>query len=198
MSLNSTSHLFIVMLMTLSYISRLVPRCTLPRLVQLPLSNIAFKTSGNECLYCEGGVNVFPRGSVQVISKILRRIVIKVSVCCQRFNNYSSQNFADDLHSASWENTDTSLTVNDAWMAFKRTFMDIVDKHVPFITMRIWSFTLPWLNENIRNLIKERNFHHRKAQKSGSCNDWATYRAIRNQVVSQIRNAKRNYYTNLI
>ena len=66
------------------------------------------------------------------------------------------------------------------------------------MTMRIRSSALPWLNENIRNLIKERNFHHKKAQKSGSCNDWATYRAIRNQVVSQIRNAKRNYYTNLI
>ena len=111
------------------------------------------------------------------------------TVRCRRFNNYSSQNFADDLHSASWENIDTSLTVNDAWMAFKRTFMDIADKHAPFMTMRIRSSTLPWLNKNIRNLIKERNFHHKKAQKSGSCNDWATYRAIRNQVVSQIPKA---------
>lgn len=83
-------------------------------------------------------------------------------------------------------------------MAFKRTFMDIADKRAPFMTMRIRSSTLPWLNEDIRNLIKERNFNHKKAQKSGSCIDWATYRAIRNQVVSQIRNAKRNYYTNLI
>ena len=66
------------------------------------------------------------------------------------------------------------------------------------MTMRIRSSTLPWLNEDIRNLIKERNFNHKKAQKSGSCNDWATCRAIRNQVVSQIRDAKRNYYTNLI
>ena len=30
-------------------------------------------------IFCEGGVNVFPRGRVQVISKTLRRIVIKVS-----------------------------------------------------------------------------------------------------------------------
>ena len=66
------------------------------------------------------------------------------------------------------------------------------------MTMRIRSSTLPWLNEDIRNLIKERNFNHKKAQKSGSCNDWATCSAIRNQVVSQIRDAKRNYYTNLI
>ena len=106
-------------------------------------------------------------------------------------NNYSSQNFADDLHSASWENIDTSLTVSNAWM-------DIADKRAPFMTMRIRSSTLPWLNEDIRNLIKERNFNHKKAQKSGSCNDWATCSAIRNQVVSQIRDAKRNYYTNLI
>ena len=83
-------------------------------------------------------------------------------------------------------------------MAFKRTFMEIANKHAPFMTMRIRFSSLPWLNENIRNLIKERDFHHKKAQKSGSCDDWATYRAIGNKVVSQIHNAKRNYYSNLI
>lgn len=120
------------------------------------------------------------------------------TVRCRRFNNYSSQTLADDLHSASWKNIDTSITINEAWMPFKRTFMKIADKHAPFMTMRIRSSTLPWLNENIRNLIKVRNFYHKKAQKSGFCNDWAIYRAIRNKVVSQIRYAKRNYYSNLV
>ena len=62
-------------------------------------------------IYCEGGVSVFPRGRVQVISKILRRIFIKALTTHRHFDNYSSQNFADDLHAASWENIDTSLTV---------------------------------------------------------------------------------------
>ena len=50
MSWRSTSQLSIVMPMTLSYTSRLVPRRTLARLIQLLVSNIALKTSGSGCL----------------------------------------------------------------------------------------------------------------------------------------------------
>ena len=50
MSWRSTSQLSIVTPMTLSYTSRLVPRRTLARLMQLLLLNIAFKTSGSGCL----------------------------------------------------------------------------------------------------------------------------------------------------
>ena len=50
MSSKSTCQMFIVMPMTLSHTSRLVPRRTLARLMLLLLSKIAFKTSGSGCL----------------------------------------------------------------------------------------------------------------------------------------------------
>ena len=50
MSWRSTSQLSFVTPMTLSYTSRLVPRRTLVRLMQLLLLSIAFKTSGSGCL----------------------------------------------------------------------------------------------------------------------------------------------------
>ena len=50
MSSKSTSQLFIVMPMTLSYISCLVPRRTLARLMQLLMSKVAFKTAGGGCI----------------------------------------------------------------------------------------------------------------------------------------------------
>ena len=50
MSWRSISQLSIVMPMTLSYTSRLVPRRTPARLMRLLLCNIAFKTSGSGCL----------------------------------------------------------------------------------------------------------------------------------------------------
>ena len=50
MSSKSTSQRSIFMPISLSYTSRLVPRRTLARLLELLLSNIAFKTSGVGCL----------------------------------------------------------------------------------------------------------------------------------------------------
>ena len=44
----------------------------------------------------------------------------------------------------------------------------------------------------------QRNYRHKKAQKSGSNNDWQVYRSLRNMVTSSIRQAKKCYYSNLI
>ena len=54
------------------------------------------------------------------------------------------------------------------------------------------------MTAEIRSLIIQRNFHHKKAQKSGSSNEWHIYRTHRNSVTTRIREAKRHYYTNLI
>ena len=44
----------------------------------------------------------------------------------------------------------------------------------------------------------QRNFHHKKAPKSGSSNEWNIYRSLRNEVSTCIRKAKETYYSNLI
>ena len=39
----------------------------------------------------------------------------------RNFKRYSSEDFVADLHEASWEKVDTSLTVDEAWTAFAET-----------------------------------------------------------------------------
>ena len=63
---------------------------------------------------------------------------------------------------------------------------------------RVRANTLPWLTEEIRTTIKERDYHHKKTQKSGSLNEWFTYRKLRNKTTTLIRESKRTYYSNLI
>ena len=41
-------------------------------------------------------------------------------------------------------------------------------------------------------------YHHKKAQKSGSLNEWFAYRRLRNNTTALIRESKRTYYSNLI
>ena len=50
----------------------------------------------------------------------------------------------------------------------------------------------------IRALITQRNFHHKKAQKTGSSYDWQEYRSLRNRITVTIKETKRAYYSNLI
>lgn len=117
---------------------------------------------------------------------------------CRNYKNYSSRNSLSDLHDTSWDKADTCLTVDDAWTSFEKNFITIADRHAPMCSKRVRSNTLPWINDHIRGLIMQRNFHHKKAQKSGSSNEWNIYRSLRNEVSTCIRKAKETYYSNLI
>ena len=53
------------------------------------------------------------------------------------------------------------------------------------------------MTDQIRALITQRNFHHKKAQKTGSSYDWQEYRSLRNRITVTIKETKRAYYSNL-
>ena len=46
---------------------------------------------------------------------------------------------------------------------------------------------------NIRNQIRKRRRHHKKAKQTNTEHNWAKFRKQRNYVIELIRNAKNNY-----
>ena len=114
------------------------------------------------------------------------------------FIRYSSENFAADLHEASWEKVDTSLTVDEEWTAFAETLNATADKHAPLATKRVSAESLPWLTCEIRELMRKCDFHHKWAQKRKATEEWVKYKELRNKTTRLIRNAKQDYHSNLI
>lgn len=90
----------------------------------------------------------------------------------RNLKRYSSENFAADLHEASWEKVDTSLTVDEAWTAFVETLNATADKHAPRAIKRVRAESLPWLTCEIRVLMRKRDFHHKRAQKQKTTEEW--------------------------
>ena len=112
--------------------------------------------------------------------------------------NYSKENFQENLHNVSWDSVNTTLTVEDGWKEFIKTFTSVSDRHAPLATKRARAVTLPWLNSEIRALMRKRDFHHRRAQKTKTDNDWIIYKDLRNKTTHLIRESKRSYYSNVI
>ena len=73
-----------------------------------------------------------------------------------------------------------------------------MDQHAPIATKRVRAKTLLWLTANIRNHMKRRDYHHAKALKLKTTEQWSAYRTLRNKTTSLIRAAKRDYYSNLV
>lgn len=68
----------------------------------------------------------------------------------QNLKNYSSEIFVADLHSASWEGVDISLTVNEACNVFKSTLINVIENHAPLQSRRVGAESLPWITFDIR------------------------------------------------
>jgi len=51
----------------------------------------------------------------------------------------------------------------------------------------------PWVNEEIRLIISEKNIIHKKARRTNKEDDWANFRRFRNKVIDKIRQRKRDY-----
>lgn len=58
--------------------------------------------------------------------------------------------------------------------------------------------TLPWINNEIRKLMKKRDLALKKSLHSKLNSDHLAFKGLRNKVVQELRKAQASYYTNLI
>ena len=79
-------------------------------------------------------------------------------------------------------------------------FNDVLDKHAPLITPKRVKMEkqAPWWNSEINSARIIRNNALKKARKSGSAEDWSSYKSARNCVYYLIRKAKSAYFRNTL
>ena len=88
----------------------------------------------------------------------------------------------------------TENNINDIMTELTNEILDISSETIPNKIITVRQNDLPWLNYNIRKLIRKRDRIRREAKKNKNEHTWAIFRAIRNKVVHVLRNAKAEYY----
>ena len=76
-------------------------------------------------------------------------------------------------------------------------FVQIVDSHIPMTKARVRAKTLPWIDSDVRRLMKARTYYRTKAKKSMRVEDWEQYRKLTNQVTWRLKKAKLEYFGSL-
>ena len=82
------------------------------------------------------------------------------------------------------------------WSEWKSNFLQITDKHAPTCTRRFRKKNYPWITVELKKHTHNRDVTKIKAIKSNNPHDWANYKRMRNQVNTEIKSAKRLFYTN--
>ena len=71
-------------------------------------------------------------------------------------------------------------------------FYEILNTHAPIRHKRLKYNPIPWITPIIKQLIRARDYHKKKAVKCNSSIHWSKYKALRNKVNIQLRRSKAN------
>jgi exonuclease III len=119
--------------------------------------------------------------------KFKPRIVTK-----RDFRNFDEKSFLRDMEIAPWGNI---LAVDDNDIdnkvtIFENIHREIIDKHAPYRTFRVTRPASPWLNDEIKNLMDNRDKYKNKFNKDKKSETEDIYKFLRNKVSYAIRTAK--------
>ena len=97
-------------------------------------------------------------------------------VTSRNFKRLDVNQFLQDLYLVPWHIIECFDNINDAWMAWKLLFDDVVNSHAPLRRFRASKTKIPWYDENIEAMKDLRDRLHDRAIITGRESDWAEFR----------------------
>lgn len=88
---------------------------------------------------------------------------------------------------------DEEVFNNDIYNNFTEKYSKLIEKHVPTKTVTIRPSDKPYITTAIRKRMQQRKRIHKKAVRTNNPQHWQQFRSIRNEIISLLRNAQRNY-----
>jgi hypothetical protein len=109
------------------------------------------------------------------------------------YRDFNYNNFLTDLMNLDWREFLYAKNVNDKVKIFNYMIISLFDIHAPLRTIRITKPKAPWLTEELKALMKQRDKALQTFKKSPTNNSWLNYKVLRNRVVKSVRLAKQEY-----
>ena len=90
-----------------------------------------------------------------------------------------------------------SKSCDENYQFFKETIPTVINDHIPQKKLSSrWS--LPWLNNSIKRMIRKKQRLYNKAKRTGNATDWRNFKIIRKQIKSQLTTAHDEYVADLL
>ena len=135
---------------------------------------------------------------VACIRKLNHQKFSPKTIKCRNYKSYDPQMMNLDFDHVNWLPVVTAPDVNTALNIFNFIVKDIFDKHAPLIEKRIKGCPCPWINQELKKAMNQRDRLHRKARNSKNEDDWKAYKTLRNKCINLQRKAKGAYHKNKI
>ena len=114
------------------------------------------------------------------------------------YKNFNCDDFINDMKQAKLQGQFCEMhnteDINIAGDIFTKVFTEVLDKHAPIKTIQNRTNYVPYITDDIKALMKERNKLKIEATKTGSSQIFNNYKIKRNLVTTKLKDAKTKYY----
>jgi hypothetical protein len=83
---------------------------------------------------------------------------------------------------------------NTSWIVWKAIFYEILNKHAPLRHRHIKAHYVLWITPAIKQLMRSRDYHKKKAIKYNSKIHWDKYKSLQNKANIQLCESKARFY----
>ena len=116
----------------------------------------------------------------------------------RNFKNFRANNFLNDILQIPWHCITSHDNPNVCWKIWQSLYVKVLDMHAPIRHTRIRTNSQPWINRNIKEQMRLRDFYKKQAVKHSSQTHWNMYRKTRNDLNLEMRLAKKKYFCDKI
>ena len=119
-------------------------------------------------------------------------LVETIKVHC--YNKCDWEALQEDMMNVPWEKIEKCEDIDQAWNCWKSMFLEVLNKHAP-VKIRPRKNQLPWIDDDIRKLMRERYRMLRKYLKTRDHDLWNAYKRLCYLVTTTMRVAKTTNFT---
>jgi hypothetical protein len=105
--------------------------------------------------------------------------------------------FIDLMNNTDWESVLMTEDIDTSANNFTTTFINLAKQCMPNKQITVRPKDAPWINNEIRILIAEKDKIYKTARKKNTNDDWEKFRKCRNHLTSKIRERKLQYLKEL-
>ncbi|XP_077277027.1 uncharacterized protein LOC143905467 [Temnothorax americanus] len=111
-------------------------------------------------------------------------------ITARDFRSFNPETFWNELAECDWSSVFTAEDIDSKVSILNDYLLECFDKHAPLRNVYPRHLPAPWLTNDIKNKMKERNMARRKWKRCKSDTNYDNYKHLRNQVQSLVRKAK--------
>ena len=115
------------------------------------------------------------------------------TISIRSLKNYNVDDFIHKLKLCDWSSMFSVSSVDDCWHIFKDIFLSVLNTVAPIKEVRLKQRSEPWVDSNILDLIKKRDFYLYKFKKDKLKEYYTSYCSFRNIVQREVAKAKSDY-----